>query len=176
MGASIELWTYRLFSNNTLFIEEIQQKEIGVGDIEAAVSGKNPVMVAAGKKAALSRKTGIYTFEQHIQDRPDSIKEIMLAAQEYILGLDAAIEQVPKKLYVAYRTTQNIVCMEAQNRKVYLFLKLDPKKVTAVSGFVRNVADIGHYGTGDVEVTLTTMNDLVRAKPLIKQAYEAVGG
>lgn len=176
MGTSIELWTYRLFSNQTLYIEEVQQKELVSGDTSGPASSKNPVMVAAGKKAAMSRKTGVYTFEQHIQGRPETIKEIMLAAQEYILGLDTAIEQTPKKLYVAYRTTQNIVCMEAQNKKVYLFLKLDPTKVKVEPGFIRNVANIGHYGTGDLEVTLTTMKDLERAKPLIQQAYKAVGG
>jgi hypothetical protein len=29
MGTSIELWTYGLFSNETLYIEEIQQKRDG---------------------------------------------------------------------------------------------------------------------------------------------------
>ncbi len=176
MGASIELWTYRLFANQTLYIEEIQQKELVNVETSSIAQSKNPVMVAAGKKAALSRKTGQYTFEEHLEGRPAAIKEVALAVQEYVLGLDTAIEQTPKKFYVAYRTTQNIVCMEVQNKKVYLFLKLDPKKVSEEAGFIRNVSTIGHYGTGDVEVTLTSLNDLERAKLLIQQAYKAVGG
>jgi predicted transport protein len=176
MGASIELWTYRLFENQTLYIEEVQQKELIAGQADGATSSKNPVMVAAGKKAALSRKIGTYTFEQHLEDRPNLIKEIVRAVQEYVLGLDPAIEQTPKKLYIAYRTTQNIVCVEVQKKKVYLFLKLNPKKVPIEAGFIRDVSAIGHYGTGDVEVTLTSLQDLERAKPLIQQAYKAVGG
>jgi predicted transport protein len=176
MGTSIELWTYRLFANQTLFIEEVQQKESVVGVGSNPTSAKNPVMVAAGKKAAMSRKTGTYTFEQHLVHRPAFIKDILLAVQEYVLGLDAAIEETPKKRYIAYRTTQNIVCMEAQQKKVYLFLKLDPKKVPIEAGFTRDVTKIGHFGTGDLEVTLTNMNDIERVKPLIQQAYKAVGG
>jgi predicted transport protein len=176
MGASIELWTYRLFSNQTLYIEEVQQKELATSETISPSSSKNPTMVAAGKKAAMSRKTGTYTFEQHLEGRQAAIKEVALAAQEYVLGLDAAIEQTPKKFYVAYRTTQNIVCMEVQNKKIYLFLKLDPKRVPEESGFIRNVAKIGHYGTGDLEVTLKSLKDFERAKPLIQQAYKAVGG
>jgi predicted transport protein len=176
MGTSIELWTYRLFANQTLYIEEVQQKELVGGDSSNPASGKNPIMVAAGKKAAISAKTCTYTFEQHLEDRPATIKEILLAVQEYVLGLDASIEETPKKLYIAYRTTQNIVCMEAQQKKVYLFLKLDPKKVSIEPGFSRDVSKIGHYGTGDVEVTLSNIKDIERAKSLIQQAYKAVGG
>ena len=176
MGASIELWTYRLFANKSLYIEEIQQKELAGSDPESAVAGKNPVMVAAGKKAALSRKTGVYTFDQHLKARPEPIQEIMQAVQEFVLGLDVAIEESPKKLYVAYRTTQNIVCMEAQQKKVLQFLKLDPKKVQTDGKLVRDVSKIGHFGTGDIEVNIHSLDELERAKPLIKQAYEAVGG
>ena len=54
MGANIELWTYRLFANDVLYLEEIFQKsDSGVGAVSAP--GKNPVMVAAGKKAAAAR-------------------------------------------------------------------------------------------------------------------------
>jgi predicted transport protein len=176
MGASIELWTYRLFENRTLYIEEVQQKELVAPEVGITSSSKNPVMVAAGKKAALSRKTNTYTFEEHLACRPESLQEIVLAIQEFVIALDPAIEQTPKKFYVAYRTTQNIVCMEVQKKKVYLFLKLNPKKVTPEPGFIRDVSEIGHYGTGDVEVTLTTLAQVERAKPLIQMAYKAVGG
>ena len=176
MGASMELWTYRLFANQTLYLEEIQQKELVSANEDIAHAHKNPIMVAAGKKAALSRKTGVYTVEQHLKDRPMAVKDIVLAVQEFVMSLDEAIEERPKKLYIAYRITQNIVCVEPQQKKVCLFLKLDPKKVKLEKGFARDVSQLGHYGTGDVEVTLTTIEDVERAKPLIELAYEAVGG
>ena len=66
--------------------------------------------------------------------------------------------------------------MEVRKKKIYLFLKLDPKRVPVEPGFIRNVSEIGHYGTGDTEVTLSSLKDFERAKPLIQQAYEAVGG
>jgi predicted transport protein len=31
----------------------------------------------------------------------------------------------------------------------------------------------GHYGTGDVEITLSKAEDLEKAKPLIQRSYEA---
>jgi predicted transport protein len=175
MGTNIELWTYRLFANQTLYLEEVQQKALVAPSDNGPTSSKNPVMVAAGKKAAESRRTGAYTFEQHLKDRPAVIKEIVLAIQDYVMSLNDAIEERPKKFYIAYRTAQNIVCVEPQHKKVTLFLKLDPKKVTLEKGFTRDVTNIGHYGTGDLEVTVTSMDGVERAKPLIQKAYESVG-
>jgi predicted transport protein len=40
-------------------------------------------------------------------------------------------------------------------------------------GFTRDVSDVGHYGTGDLEITLSKRDDLDRAKPLIEQSYNA---
>ncbi len=35
-----------------------------------------------------------------------------------------------------------------------------------------DVSNIGHYGSGDLEITLSTPDDLERAKPLIKRSYD----
>ena len=40
-------------------------------------------------------------------------------------------------------------------------------------GFTRNVKDVGHFGTGDLEITIKSDEDLERAKPLILKSYEA---
>jgi predicted transport protein len=41
------------------------------------------------------------------------------------------------------------------------------------AGFTRDVSKIGHYGTGDLEVTLSEAEDVERAKPLFEQSYQA---
>lgn len=174
MGANIELWTYRLFTNGALYLDEVLQKSYV--DSQGAPSGKNPIMVAAGKKAAITKATSTYTFEQHMEGKPEKIKELALAVQDFVMALDPAIEEAPKKLYVAYRTSQNIVCMEVQQKKISLFLKLDPKQLKPLPANARDVTNIGHFGTGDLELLLTSTNDLEDAKKLIVAAYEKVGG
>lgn len=175
MGANIELWTYRLFANDVLYLEEIFQKsDSGVGAVQAA--GKNPVMVAAGKKAAAARATGSYTFEQHLASKPDAMRQLAVSVNDFITSLDPAIEVSPKKFYVAYKTSQNIVCMEVKHQRVLLYLKLDPKVSRGPKGISRDVSDVGHYGTGDLEVSLKDAADLEAAKPFIQKAYEQVGG
>ncbi len=174
MGASIELWTYRLFDNGSVYLEEIFQRTVG-----APVSGEAPRIppsLTAGKKAAATRALGGWTFDQHVKSKPEGIRALVFAIQEYMMGLDTGMEEAPKKLYIAYRTSQNIICVEPQKQKILLFLKLDPTKHPGPSGLSRDVSKIGHFGTGDLEITVRSAADLELAKPHMKLAYEQVGG
>lgn len=54
-----------------------------------------------------------------------------------------------------------------------MYLKVDPTTIELQPGFTRDVSEIGHYGTVDLEVTLSKAEDLERAKRLFEQSYEA---
>jgi len=47
---------------------------------------------------------------------------LAVSVNDFITGLDPAIEVSPKKFYVAYKTSQNIVCMEVKHQRVLLYL------------------------------------------------------
>ena len=177
MGANIELWSYRLFENNTLYLEQIYGKNyLPSPSPVSEINTKNPVMVAAGKKAAATRLTGSYTFDQHIQGKPEKIKNLARAIQDYLQSLDSTITENPKKFYVAYKTSQNIVCLETKNTKIMLWLKLDPTKMANLPDIARDVSAIGHPGTGDLELAIKNADDLEIAKPFIEQAYKLFSG
>ena len=175
MGADIELWQYRLFANSTIYLEEIFGKSIAP-TTATQPGNKSPVMVAAGKKAALTRATGIYKIQQHFEGRPKGVQELAATVQEFILGLDPSVQEAPKKFYIAYKISQNIACMVIQRKAIVLYLKLDPTTIRDLPPIARDVTNIGHHGNGDLEVELKTMQDLEAAKPLIEEAYRKVGG
>ena len=172
MGANLELWTYRLFKNGSLYLEEVFQRSLATSP-SGSPSGNG---LTAGQKAALSRKTGSYTVEQHFTNKPAPIKALAQLIQECVLGLDPAIEEVPKKHYITYKLSQNFVCMEIHRNRVLLYVKLDPKKVDAPKKLSRDVTNIGHYGTGALELSVSDQSDLELVKPLLEQAYQKVGG
>jgi predicted transport protein len=58
-------------------------------------------------------------------------------------------------------------------RKITAFVKVDPKSLELKPGFTRDVTDIGHYGTGDLEITIDSDEDFEEAKPLFAKSYEA---
>ena len=176
MGANIELWRYRLFANSCLYLEEIYRKAMRTAPTTSDDSGtKDPVMVDAGKRAAITRATGSYTVDQHFEGRPEQMRYLAQKAREFITGMDTAIEEVPKKYYIAYKISQNIACMYVGNKEVTIYLKLDPKKLPSLE-ILRDVTEIGHVGTGNTEVSIESEEDLEQAKPLIEKAYREVGG
>ena len=175
MGANIELWQYRLFDNGSFYLEEVFRRSTALtGDVIAVANGKNPVMVAAGKKAAMTRATGSYTFEQHIDGADTEIKDIVLDLRDYITSLDEAVEESPKKFYIAYKVTQNFVCMEVKKNKVILYLKLAASEVKNLPNNARDVRDIGHYGTGDFELSIRTQEEAEAAREYIRLSFERV--
>jgi predicted transport protein len=179
MGANIELWAYHLFQGKFLYLEKILHTEYSPSSSNEAQTennSKNPVMVAAGKKAAATRATGVYTFEQHIEGKNDEIRDIAFAVQEFIIGLDSVIQEVPKKNYIAYKISQNIVCMEIQNHRIVLTIKLNPKEIANPPINSRDMTGKGHYGTGDFEISIKSMADFEIAKQYIEMAYQKIGG
>lgn len=175
MGANIELWKYRLFSNNNFYLEEVFHNTKSIPSITKE-NNKNPVMVEAGKKAALVRATATYTFEEHLNGKSKKIQELIHIIREYVTGLDLAIEEVPKKFYIAYKASQNIICVEAKNKNIKIFIKLRPSDIESPPNSFRDVSNIGHYGTGDVEFTISSEEEFDEIKKYILLAYNKIGG
>ena len=89
-----------------------------------------------------------------------------------ILSLDSEITEEFLKLYVAYKLETNIVCIIPQKDKLKLYLNIrfneldDPKKKC------RDVSQTGHWATGDVELLLSSEEEIAYVISLVKQTIE----
>jgi predicted transport protein len=176
MGSNIELWQYRIFENGIISIDEVFRKSAPQNHSSTEIEGKDPIMVEAGKKAAQSRKTAIYTIEEHTNKLNKDLIELFNEIREHIVNLDNSIEETPKQNYIAYKTSQNFVCLESQKRKMMLFLKINPNEIENMPSQARDVSNIGHFGTGDLEFTIKNSEDFEIAKSLIDQSLKNIGG
>ena len=89
-----------------------------------------------------------------------------------MLRLGDDVSENRLKLYSAFKKIKNIVCVEIFKDKLLLHIRLDPQTVIFEDGFSRNVTGIGHWGTGDVEVSIKNSEDIEKVKTLIERAYE----
>ncbi len=176
MGANIELWQYKIYENGIISIDEIYKRSESRIHTSSKNNGKNPIMIAAGKKAAETRKNSTYTIEEHINKTNASLTELLNDIRDYIVNLDNAIEETPKKYYIAYKTTQNFVCIETQKKKLVLFLKINPDELEELPKQARDVRNIGHFGTGDLELTIKNSTDFEETKELINLSLKNIGG
>ncbi|MCK4406705.1 MAG: hypothetical protein KAV44_03420 [Bacteroidales bacterium] len=176
MGSNIELWQYKIFENGIISIDEVFRKSAPQNHTSSDTNGKSPIMVEAGKKAAQTRKTATYSIDEHLNKVNRDLVDLFNEIREYIVNLDSSIEETPKKYYIAYKTTQNFVCIEAQKKKLILFLKLNPDEIEKLPKQARDVRNIGHFATGDLELTIKNINDFKETKELINKSLINIGG
>ena len=90
------------------------------------------------------------------------------------LGADVSLKFL--KHYIAMQTDKNFTCLQPAKSFVKLWLNLEPEETPLEEGFSRNVRDIGHHASGNVEIDVHNLEDFEKAKPLIRLAYEKAGG
>jgi predicted transport protein len=94
----------------------------------------------------------------------------------YALALGDDVQQKTLKFYFAFKRLKNFACVEIYNQagKILVFVKLDPDTVDLKNnqGFLRDVRNIGHFGTGDLEITIKSAEDLKKAEEYLKLSYE----
>jgi len=176
MGANIELWQYKLFENRILQIEEVYRRsESSSHQPSSETKGKSPIMVEAGRKAAITRKTAVHTIEQHLNSVNPSVAELFELIRNYIMNLNEGVDESPKKHYIAYKTSQNFVCLKTHKDKIRLYLKLNPGEVEPFPSQGRDVSNTGRM-IGDLELTIYNPSDFDKTKHLINEALKNIGG
>ena len=161
MQANIKLVEYRKYNNGMLLFEHLNTPSL-VKNIPAEDSEN-----ITGK---VQKHEPVFHLEK-ISSLSTELKEIYDSICNYIesLGDDVASNQL--KQCLAYRKIRNFVCIEVFSKLLKLFLTLDPSTVELIKDFTRDVSNVGHHGTGDVEVIIKTPEDFEKAKPLIERAY-----
>ncbi|GGZ63114.1 hypothetical protein GCM10010387_65650 [Streptomyces inusitatus] len=97
------------------------------------------------------------------------LSRTILALGEALLRLGGDVATVRRKQCMACRRLRNFVCVPpAWQAKLLAYGKVDPGEVDLVPGLSRDVAGLGHHGTGDLGVQLRSERDLERAGELFR--------
>jgi len=167
INRNIELIRYRHYGDDLLLLELVNATSAA-----PTASAAEPARAPAGRSPANSYQSQDIGYR--LAQASPAIKDMFEALKAFLLGLGDDVQVKQLQNYFAFKRIKNFTCVEVypQAGKVTVFLKVDPKTVPMESGFSRDVSSIGHFGTGDLELTLRGMSDLARAQPLIARSYE----
>lgn len=157
---NIDLIRYRKYGNDLILF-----------DLVNGVSGQ---AIADGDSGPLKSKTSAQTktVEQQLSSAPPNIVTLFESLRDYCLSLGDDVQLKTLKLYFAFRRLKNFTCVEVTQRHLTLYLAVNPDTVELTDGFTRDVRTIGHWGTGNLEITISSAKDFENAKPLILKSYE----
>ncbi|QOT76332.1 DUF5655 domain-containing protein [Cupriavidus basilensis] len=163
---NIELIRYKLFGDDLLLLELVNAQSVPDATVvkpapaEASTEPEKPK--PASKDKSLEEQLALATPE---------IRELYSQTTSFLTALGDDVQEKRLKLYTAFRRLKNFACVIAYPNRLLITLKLDPASVALEEGFSRDVSQVGHWGTGDLELTLHRLADLERAKPLIERSY-----
>jgi len=89
-----------------------------------------------------------------------------------ILNLGTFVKREFKKLYVAYKVDTNFVSIVILNKGLRIFVSMDHAEVVDPKGITKDVAGVGHWGTGDVEMMMDSLDQLEDIMAIIEQAFQ----
>ncbi|RAL22069.1 DUF262 and DUF1524 domain-containing protein [Thermoflavimicrobium daqui] len=101
-----------------------------------------------------------------------SLKELFERLRAQILDLDSTIKEEVKKHYIAYKMSTNFVDIAPMKYSLKLFLNMGIGEVHDPKGICRDVSKIGHRGNGDIEIKVSSIEEIPYVMTLIRQSFE----
>ncbi|MFS0871046.1 DUF5655 domain-containing protein [Paenibacillus xylanilyticus] len=111
------------------------------------------------------------TFQEQLQSTTPALRELYYSIRAYILALGDDVTENQLKLYTAFKKMKNIICAEVYQKQILLHMRLNPSDIELEDGFTRDMRNVGHFGTGDLQIIIKSPEDFKRAEPLIDKAY-----
>ncbi|KQL43901.1 transporter [Brevibacillus choshinensis] len=161
INRNIQLIRYKKYEEDLFLFELVNATSI------QPITDVTPTLQGVIKNQYKTVTEYLSQANKELSDRYEALKAFLLA-----LGDDVQINVL--KNYFAFKRIKNFACVEVhpQTEKILVYVKVDPDSITLEDGFTRDVRNIGHFGTGSLEIKIGSDNDLVRAKQLLIESYE----
>ncbi len=171
INRNIELLRYVRFGEELLLLELVNAVVASSEGNSKAVS-KSSESSHSGVTSKSKQKDK--TVEDHLANASSHLIDLYEALRATIMGFGDDVQEKRLKLYVAFKRLKNFACVEFKSSqdRLLVFVKIDPDTVRLEEGFTKDVRNIGHWGTGDLEINIKSIEDLEKAKPLLEKSYQ----
>ena len=113
-----------------------------------------------------------YSMADHPHLETGAMKPVFEALRKAVQALNPNVTEEFLKLYVAYKAETNFVDVVPQAKRLLLVLNIGVAELDDPRGLCRDISNIGRWGNGDVEVGLSSLDELPYVMGLIRQALD----
>ena len=113
-----------------------------------------------------------YSMADHPHLETGAMKPVFEALRKAVQALNPNVTEEFLKLYVAYKAETNFVDVVPQAKRLLLVLNIGIAELDDPRGLCRDISNIGRWGNGDVEVGLSSLDELPYVMGLIRQALD----
>lgn len=165
INRNIELYQYKHYSDGFVLLDLVNATTAQTTHI----SEEATTLTTGG-----NRNTRVKTVSDYLEQANTELTDRFETLKAYMIALGDDVQMKILKHYIAFKRIKNFACVEIhpQTSKILLYLKVKPHNITLEQGFTRDVTNIGHFGTGDLEVVISNGEDIENAKRLINMAYD----
>jgi len=138
-------------------------------DVWRAPAVENSILATYKTKEV---ETTGYSIEDHPYLLANPLNGVFEELRKEILALDPVVTEIFLKIYVAYKAETNFVDIVPQAKRLRLSLNIAFAEVNDPRGLCKDVSALGRWGNGDVEVGLSSLEELPYIMGLIRQSFE----
>ena len=160
----IELWEISQFENNTVLFNQLKSPDTSES-INTVSSGSKVVQ-------EVSKEVKVYNESDHLKVTSPALKELYENLKSRILELGENIEVKTFKIYIGFIASTNFADIHIYKNSIKIWINLPKGRLDDPQNISRDVSDVGHWGNGDYEISLSSLDDLGYIMTLIKQSYE----
>ena len=166
---SIDLLCVRRHGASTILMEWAHREEI-VPDKRAETRPRNQ------EEQQSSTDEPDYSKYQYWEQltADDELYNLFERLCEYGCSLGDDVLVNPTKYYISLWGQRTVAYIRARTglRRLIVYVYADIKQIQLIEGFTRLLPESSHNPPCNVEITISSHDDLERAKPLIKRSYD----
>lgn len=158
---AFELWEVSKFNNDTILFDKVN-----VPENKASINTLN------SKNTTVTKEIKKYKESRHLRKKSKKVKEIYQKIKDNISEYND-VEIIVLKQYFAVKLNKKNIC-EIAVLKNYLNIWIDVEfeKINDPLNKVRDVSDVGHWGTGNCNIQIKEIDEVPYFMELFKQSYD----
>lgn len=127
------------------------------------------------RKKTKQRRESVYDESLHTLGKSQEVLALYQDIDKACMSLDPGnISRIAKKKHIGYYSGKRVFCsINIYNSGLRIWLKLKYSRLDNPPSFARDVSNIGHWGTGDVEIRVDDLSQIPEAISLIKQSFNS---